>query len=132
MIGQGAENIIQYVQKSGDATYFLAVSYLLTLMVSAWKLYMLLKAVKGRWEPSTIFLSSIVFASLIRLLSYTTLSILAFKSVTLKASWDSGDDDRDHVVVTTTHQDFYIRVLEVLFNVGDFIFLTAYMMLVSS
>ena len=131
-LGEGSVDIINYVQKSGDATYFLALSYLFTLVVSAQKLFVLSRALKGRWEPSTLFLSSIVFASSIRFLSYTTLCILSFESVTLKTNGDAADDDSGKAIVTTTHEDLYVRVLEVLFNIGDFVFLTAYMMLVSA
>lgn len=133
MITGGSIDLVNYIQKSGDATYFLAISYMLTLIVSARKLYTLQKAVAGRWDPSSIFLASVVFASVIRFLSYATLCILSFESVRLRGG-RAGDDDDDghHRVVMTTHQDFYLRVLEVLFNVGDFVFLTAYMMLVRS
>jgi hypothetical protein len=129
--GEGALNLISYLQKSGDATYFLGLSYFLTLCVSSRKLYLLARALGGRWEPSTIFLASIVLASAIRFLSYMTLCVLAFKSIKLQTSWGSGqDDDGTSTTAKTTLDSFYVRVLEVMFNIGDFVFLTAYMMLV--
>ncbi len=125
--------LILYVERSGDAMYFLSFSYFITLVFATRKLYLSRKAHGGRWEvrartrhghgmwhqmlrtissakvftryklfllllllvccwwvlvhcpnqPETIVGASVLFASIIRFLSFLTISVLSFKNIAL-------------------------------------------------
>jgi hypothetical protein len=122
--------LITFVEHSGDAMYFLAISYCLTMLVALRKLWLTRKANGGRWEPESIFVASVLFASVIRFLSFSTISILSFQNVHLRDSLSFDDDTAGKLWLISAHDEFYSRVTEALFSVGDFVFLTAYMMLV--
>jgi len=90
----------------------------------------LFRSHEGRWEPESLFTASVLFASIIRFLSFSTISMLSFKNIELN---NTGTDDPaggNTSWSTTQHDEFYTRVTVTLFSVGDFVFLTAYMMLV--
>ena len=118
--------LILYVERSGDATYFLSVLYLVTTLFAARKLVMSRRAHEGRWEPESIFTASVLFASIIRFLSFATISMLSFKNVELMNT----QVDNSFNPSWSTTDEFYTRVTVAIFSVGDFVFLTAYMMLV--
>jgi hypothetical protein len=120
--------LIVYVERSGDATYFLSVLYLMTTLFAMRKLYVSRRAHEGRWEPESIFTASVLFASIIRFLSFATISMLSFENIELMNT--NPNNSISSSWSTTSNDEFYTRVTVALFSVGDFVFLTAYMMLV--
>jgi hypothetical protein len=76
----------------------------------------------SRWDVGKLFVGSVFFACLVRALSFTTIAVLAFQNVEV----DSNDGGR------TQEQEFYHRVLAILFNVGDWAAISTYLLLVVS
>ena len=79
----------------------------------------------SRWDTGKLFVGSIFFNCLVRSLSFITLAILAFENVTI----DNNDNDNSNGG-RTQEQEFYHRVLAILFNVGDWAAISTYLLLV--
>jgi hypothetical protein len=110
------------VLRSGVTCYLLGVLYACTLVYGCRRLFVL------RWsrtqrtiDTPLLFVASIVCALLVRFMSFLNLSVLAYEGVTVEAQ--TGPP-------LQSAQAFFSSVLAVFFNVGDWIAISSYLLLI--
>lgn len=108
--------------RSGVTCYLLGVLYACTLVYGCRRLFVL------RWsrtqrtiDTPLLFVASIVCALLVRFMSFLNLSVLAYEGVTVEAQ--TGPP-------LQSAQAFFSSVLAVFFNVGDWIAISSYLLLI--
>ena len=122
--------LLLYTEQSGAAPYVLAVAYLALLVFAGRKLHAArAQQTPGRWEPKALLFASAVFGCIVRVMAYVTMAVLSGYHLRLSVRGAGADDD-DNDTFNSKHLLFYTRVAEVLFSVGDFVFLSAYLAVV--
>jgi len=116
------------LERSGTTTYVLGVIYLLTLLYCIRRFAMVATAradgdaasrrwpcTRWTWDIPRLFLASILFALLVRTMSFLTLAILALENVNIEADASGGGGGSGGGAQgNTADQSFYQRVLTVL------------------
>uniref|UniRef100_A0A7S1CHV7 THH1/TOM1/TOM3 domain-containing protein n=1 Tax=Bicosoecida sp. CB-2014 TaxID=1486930 RepID=A0A7S1CHV7_9STRA len=120
---------------NGDSAYFLALIYLVATVYAARKLYVIRLVSRG-WETTTYLVGSILFACAVRATVFATLCALAEISTNAADSagaLDGGGAAPGGGAVQQTllaHAAFYEKSVRVLFNLGDFLSVSCYLLLV--
>lgn len=112
---------------TSDASFFLALVYLLASLFAARKLYVI-RLVSRSWETTTYFVGSILFACSVRCLVFATLCALSLLDVGLTSGGTDASGNSDQRA--SVHAIFYLKTVRVLFNLGDFIVVSCYLLLV--
>jgi hypothetical protein len=87
---------------------------------------------RRRLDVGKLFVASVFFACFVRSLSCCTLAAMAFMNVTTttSSSDQGGGGSPPAAAPRTQEQEFYHRVLAILFNVGDWAAISTYLLLV--
>jgi hypothetical protein len=127
------------------ASYFLALCYMLATVVTFTKVHELRRALRlhargGGWSTVQLLILSVALGCLFRMATFSTLCIFDSQSNGestggLNAVYDGdprrvvrGDGERGDE--EEKDLDFYNKVVAVLFNLPDFLFVSSYLLLV--
>jgi hypothetical protein len=117
-----ATSLGELIEQDGNTTYALGVLYVVSAIYAVRRFLWLWRSQRRPgWDAGKLFVASIFFACLVRSLSFVTLAVLAFENVAVVSAGGGG---------RTQEQEFYHRVLAILFNVGDWAAISTYLLLV--
>ena len=112
------------------SSYFLALCYFLSsfLTLSKFRKLNLFLSSKGlRWSIIQLLVLSIALGSIFRCMSFSTLCILDFQQASRTAAARS--DSKWKFSESATDLSFYNKVVAVLFNMPDYLFVSSYVLL---
>lgn len=121
-----ARGFVVLTNQLGFGADFLGLCYGVLSFVAARKLHVLRKSSRG-WNTTNFFAASLLFGSVVRLLSFATASALNYLEISLGMSTSGAP------VTTGVGQPsdyvFYSKALEILVDFPHFITLSTYMLL---
>eukprot|EP01138_Halocafeteria_seosinensis_P014604 gb/GECG01014909.1/.p1 GENE.gb/GECG01014909.1/~~gb/GECG01014909.1/.p1 ORF type:complete len:485 (+),score=43.88 gb/GECG01014909.1/:1-1455(+) len=126
------ESLGVLLERNGDVSFFLGITCLLMASFSVRKFMKVCKASQGKWNTKMLLMASIMMSSVVRFLTFTTLSIVSFST---NASPDDEKLGEKEIRLNSREQfrsesfRLYIRSIDILINVGDYTFLSAYFLL---
>lgn len=122
--------LVTVLTDNTDASYYLAITYLLVTAFAARKFHNVRKA-SGTWDTTSFFVGSILFACIVRCLAMASLCALSIMNVHLSGASSAASTPTSYATNPVTKDaSFYSKAIEVLFNIGDFVTVSTYLSLV--